>query len=50
MNYAFHCLLPEWILKLAVEYIPECVDTATHVQTVSGDHTVSYSIGIWFIP
>jgi len=46
-------LLTYSALQLAVEYMPECTDplkiknTASHI--ISGDRTVSYSTGIWFI-
>jgi len=43
--------LPTYLaLKLGVEHMPECTDTASHVQTICGDRRVSYSIGIWFFP
>jgi hypothetical protein len=40
-------------LQLAAEYMPECTDplkiknTASHI--ISGNRTISYSMGIWFI-
>ena len=45
-----------WALQLAVEHLPEYTDpwkiknTTTHIIcTSSGNHTVSYSIGIWVL-
>lgn len=44
-------------LQLVVENMPEYTDqwkinnTASHiVQTGSGDHTVSYAVGVWILP
>jgi len=59
MNYDFHCSLLEWILKkcgqllpsylalqLAVEHMPECTDTASHVQTVWRSHSLLFN---WYM-